>query len=135
LNPIVVQLLVLCGDVIFAAGFTVIVTVNGAPNKQVPEAGVTLKVAVVGLTVVLVSVLVTVAVPVPDTPPVVPVPSVGVAHLYVVPAGMTPVGVYEKATVLQVTPVCAVIFATGLTVTVTVNGAPVVHVPDVGVTL
>ena len=92
--------------------------------------------AVVGFTVVLVSVLVTVAVPVlPDTPPVVPVPSVGAAHLYVVPAGMTPVGVYEKATVLQVTPVCAVIFATGFTVTVTVNGAPVVQLPDVGVTL
>ena len=93
--------------------------------------------AVVGFTVVLVSVLVTVAVPVlPDAPPVVPVPKVGVDHLYVVPAGMTPVGVYEKATVLQVTPVCEVIVAIGLTVTDTVKGAPA-HVPGVvvGVTL
>ena len=42
MNPIVVQLLVLCGDVIVAAGFTVIVTLNGVPNKQVPDVGVTI---------------------------------------------------------------------------------------------
>ena len=92
-NGAVVQVLVLC-DGILAAGFTVIVTVNTAPFVHVPDVGVTLKVAVVGFTVVLVSVLVTVAVPVlPDAPPVVPVPNVGVAHLYVVPVGIVPVGV------------------------------------------
>ena len=93
MNPIVVQLLVLCGDVIVAAGFTVIVTVNTVPFVQLPEVGVTIYVAVAGLTVVLVSVLVTVAVPAPDAPPVMPLPRVGVPHAYVVPDGITPVGV------------------------------------------
>jgi hypothetical protein len=48
---------------------------------------------------------------------------------------MMPVGVYEKATVLQLTPVCELMFATGLTVTVTVNGVPFPQIDDVGVTL
>ena len=42
MNPIVVQLLVLCGDVIFAAGFTVIVTVKAEPRRQVPDVCVTI---------------------------------------------------------------------------------------------
>ena len=50
-----------------------------------------------------------------------------------------PVGVYEKATAVQVEPVCEAIVATGLTVTDTVNAAPVVQVlplfVEVGVTL
>jgi hypothetical protein len=67
------------------------------------------------------------------------VPSVGDAHVYVVPAGIVPVGVYENARSEHAEPVCELIVATGLIVTVTVNGAPVVHVlplfTDVGVTL
>ena len=93
MNVIVVQVLVLCA-VIVADGFTVIVTVNALPSKQVPDAGVTLYVAVTCAAVVLFSVLVTVAVPVPpDAPPVRPTPKVGAAHLYVVPVGIVPVGV------------------------------------------
>jgi hypothetical protein len=80
-NATVVQVLVLCA-VIVAAGFTVMVTVNTVPSKQAPDAGVTLYVAVTCAAVVLPSVLVTVAVPVPpDAPPVRPVPNVGAAHV------------------------------------------------------
>jgi hypothetical protein len=56
-----------------------------------------------------------------------------------VPVGIVPVGVYEKARAEQAEPVCEAIVATGLIVTVTVNGAPVVQVfpllTDVGVKL
>ena len=90
--------------------------------------------AVCAIADVLVRVPVTVLCPVPDTPPVKPVP-VAVAQAYVVVAGMVPVGVYENATAVQVDPVCETIVATGLIVTATVNGAPVVQIPDVGVTL
>ena len=79
MNGTVVQLDVLCAGIV-AIGFTVIVTVNTVPNKQLPEVGVTTYVAVTADAVVFVSVLVTVAVPVPDAPPVRPVPSIGAAH-------------------------------------------------------
>ena len=118
-------------------GSTVTVTVKTVPVVQLPDVGVTLYVAVDTDVVVLVRVLVTVAVPVPpEAPPVRPVPSIGLAHVYVVPVGIVPVGVYENATAEQVTPVCEVIVATGLTVILTVNVAPV-HVPagETGVTL
>ena len=62
-----------------AAGLTVTVTVNTAPIHM-PDEGVILKVAVCDIDVVLVSVLVIVALPVPDTPPVRPIPLVGVPH-------------------------------------------------------
>ena len=56
-----------------------------------------------------------------------------------VPTGIVPVGVYENATAVHVDPVCEAIVATGLIVTDTVNGAPVVQVlpllVEVGVTL
>ena len=48
---------------------------------------------------------------------------------------MAPVGVYEKGTVLHIVVPCADKLGTGSTVTVTVNAAPVVQLPDVGVTL
>ena len=55
------------------------------------------------------------------------------------PAGIVPVGVYEKARAEHADPACDAIVATGLIVTVTVNAAPVVQVlplfTDVGVTL
>ena len=131
---IVVQLDVLCAGIV-VPGSIVIVTVNTAPSKQVPEVGVTAKVAVDATDRLLANVLVTVALFVPDAPPVTPAPNPGAAHAYFVPDGMTPVGVYENATPLQEDPVCEVMLATGLIVTATVNGAPVVQLPDVGVTL
>ena len=134
MNGTVVQLDVLCAGIV-AIGFTVIVTVNTVPNKQLPEVGVTTYVAVTADAVVFVSVLVTVAVPVPDAPPESAGSNVGAAHEYVVPAGIVPVGVYENARAEQADPVCETIVATGLIVTVTVNTAPVVQLPDVGVTL
>jgi len=76
-----------------AAGFTVTVTVNTVPFVQLPEVGVTVYVAVVDTDRLLDSVLVTVPLPDPDAPPVMPLPSVGVPHAYVVPDGITPVGV------------------------------------------
>jgi hypothetical protein len=57
-------------------------------------------------------------------------------HAYVVLPGMMPVGVYANGTVVHVAVLCALIVATGLTVTVTVKAAPV-QLPDgeVGVRL
>ncbi len=51
------------------------------------------------------------------------------------PAGIVPEGVYVKATLLQAVVPFEAIIAAGLMVTVTVNTVPVVHVPEVGVTL
>ena len=60
-------------------------------------------------------------------PPVKPVP-VGADHVYNVPAGTTPfvtsVGVTVNCTPVQVDVLIGVMIPTGLTVTVTVNGAP-----------
>ena len=60
-------------------------------------------------------------------PPVKPVP-VGAVHVYNVPAGTTPfvtsVGVTVNCTPVQVVVLIGVMIPTGLTVTVTVNGAP-----------
>ena len=60
-------------------------------------------------------------------PPVNPVP-VGADQLYNVPAGTTPfvtsVGVTVNCTPVQVVVLIGVMIPTGLTVTVTVNGAP-----------
>ena len=58
---------------------TVTVTVKVLP-VQLPDVGVTLYVAVTDAAVVLVSVPVTIALPVPDTPPVRPVPIAGAAQ-------------------------------------------------------
>ena len=71
----------------------------------------------------------------PVDPPVTPDP-VGEDQPYVVPAGIVPVGVYEKATPLQeaVASACEAMIAAGLIVTDTLNAEPV-QVPDVGVTL
>ena len=75
-----------------AAGLTVTVTVNGVPvHVPVADVGVTLYVAVTALAVVLLRLSATVL-PVPDAPPVRPVPRVGVDHAYVVLAGIVPVG-------------------------------------------
>ena len=76
-------------------------------------------------------------VPVNDAPPLI-VP-VGALQPYVVPAGTIPlvrfVGVTVKLTPLHVIAVIAVITADGLTVTVTLNTAPVqLPVTDTGVT-
>ena len=56
------------------------VTVNILPLVHVPDVGVTLYVAVTADAVVLVSVLVTALIPVPDAPPLRPEPNVGAAH-------------------------------------------------------
>ena len=60
-------------------GLTVTVRVKTLP-VHVPDLGVTVYVAVTADAVVLVRVLVTLATPVPDAPPVRPVPLVGTAH-------------------------------------------------------
>ncbi len=70
-------------------------------------------------------------------PPVI-VPADGTDQLYKVPAGTTPltasVGVTVNCTPLHVTVVISVMVALGLTVTVTVNDAPV-QTPLNGVTI
>jgi hypothetical protein len=76
------------------------------------------------------SVPVILAAPLPVAPPVSPPVTTGSPQLYVVPTGTifppTPsVGVTEKAVPLQVEVVCAATNGFGLTVTVTVNVAPV----------
>jgi hypothetical protein len=111
----------------------VAVTVNTLPLVQAPDVGVTPKVAVTGAAVVLVSVLVIVDAPVPDAPPVRPVPLAGTAHAYVVPPGMVPVGVYENAIPVQEKVLCEAMFAIGLIVVVTVKVLPVQR-PEVAVT-
>ena len=72
-----------------------------------------------------------------EAPPVKPTP-VGADQVYSVPAGTIPfsplVGVIEKPIPLQVIPVMVLIYAVGLMVTVTVNGAPM-QGPEVGVTI
>ena len=104
------------------------------PFVQLPLVGVTLYTAVAALAVVLVSVPVSVVLPVPDAPPVILLP-VGALHEYVVPAGIIlPVGVYVNPTDVQLLVLCAAIVATGLTVIVTVNTVPSKQLPDVGVT-
>jgi hypothetical protein len=52
-----------------------------------------------------------------------------------VPTGIVPVGVYEKFTALHVVPLCELIVAIGLTVTVTLNARPVQLLDRDGVTL
>jgi hypothetical protein len=59
---------------------------------------------------------------------------VGIAHAYVVPVAIVPVGVYEKVTAVHVEVLCDTMIGVGLTVMVTVNTVPVVQEPDVGVT-
>jgi hypothetical protein len=66
--------------VIYAIGFTVTVTVNAAPVVQRPDVGVTTYVAVDATDRLLTRVLVTEVMPVPDAPPVRPVPNVGADH-------------------------------------------------------
>ena len=87
--------------------------------------------------VVLIKLPLILAALVADNPPVKPVP-VGTDQLYVVPDGTVPFIPFTGATVkpapLQVVAVIGVITATGFTVTVTVNGAPV-QLPEVGVTV
>ena len=82
-----------------ATGFTVTVTVNGAPVVQVlpllVEVGVTLYVAVAATDRVLLLSRLSVkeVLPVPDAPPLRPAVNVGTAHAYVVFTGIVPVGV------------------------------------------
>ncbi len=76
----------------FAFGSTVTVTVNAVP-VQLPEAGVTIYVAVVDTDTLLDRLSLNILLPAPDAPPVMPLPRVGVPHAYVVPDGITPVGV------------------------------------------
>ena len=77
----------------YAIGFTVTVTVNTLPLVHTPDAGVTLYVAVTAVAVVLVRLSFNTVLPVPELPPVSPVPSVGDDQAYVVPPGIVPVGV------------------------------------------
>jgi hypothetical protein len=74
-------------------GFTVTVTVNVAPTQEPasPEVGVTVYVAVATLLVVLVSVPEIFEAPLPEVPPVNPLPE-GADQLYFVPDGMIVVG-------------------------------------------
>jgi len=72
--------------------------------------------------------------PVPEAPPDRSAASVGLPHLYVVPAGIVPVGLYVNGTVLHVVVACELIVAAGFTTTLTVNAAPV-QMPELGVTL
>jgi len=85
----------------------------------------------------LVKVPVNIVAPLPVVPPVKPPVTLGALQLYVVPAGTIPllplVGVALNCTPLQVIAVIALITAFGLTVTVTVNVAPV-QLPVNGVT-
>ena len=85
----------------------------------------------------MVSVPVILATPVDcDIPPVKPVP-VGANHVYVVPEGTVPLVLFEGVTAkdapLLIVFVIAVIDATGLIVTVRLNGVPA-QLPEVGVT-
>ena len=72
-----------------------------------------------------------------DAPLLIPNP-VGAVHVYKVPAGTIPfvisVGVLLKATPSQLVAVMAVIYAAGLTVTVTVNGSAAPQFTIIGVT-
>jgi hypothetical protein len=79
-------------DVRFAFGSTVTVTVNAVP-VQLPEAGVTIYVAVVDTDTLLDRLSLNMLLPAPDAPPVRPAPSVGLLHEYVVPVAIVPVGV------------------------------------------
>ena len=76
--------------------------------------------------------------PLAPDPPVKLTLIVGDDQLYVVPAGTIPfvmfVGVTVNVTPLHVIVLMAVITAVGLTLTVTVNAAPV-QLPDKGVTI
>ena len=75
---------------------------------------------------------------VPVAPPVTPPVTTGAAHVYVVPAGTTPLipsaGSFVKVPSLHTDAVISVIAGIGLTVTITVNDAPV-QLPDNGVTV
>jgi hypothetical protein len=129
LQPVAVMAL------IFAVGFTDTVKENTAPVQPL-YVGVTRYVAVWVILVGLVNVPITAKVAVPLAPPVMPPDTDGADQLYVVPDGITPlitsVGVALKNTPLQVVAVIAVTTGYGLTVTVTVNVAPV-YISDTGV--
>jgi len=77
-------------------------------------------------------------VPVPAIPPVTPPVTTAAPHEYVVPAGTTPlvifIGVEVNVPPLHIVAVMSVTEGIGLTVTVTVNVAPV-QLPAVGVTV
>ena len=131
------QMVVLIG-VITAVGLTVTVQVNVAFTPHKVDVGVTIYVAVCVVFVGLLNVPVNIVAPLPVVPPVIPPVTLGALQLYVVPAGTIPllplVGVALNKTPLQPTAVIALITALGLTVTVTVNVAPV-QLPDNGVTV
>ena len=135
-NPALLQIVVLNG-LIPADGFIVTVTENTDPLPQVAVLGVTKYVAVMAAFVVLVSVPLILAAPVPDNPPVNPEP-VGTDQLYVVPPGTIPLVILTGETVngrpLQIVLVIAFIATTGFKVTVSVNVVPVQE-PDLGVTV
>jgi hypothetical protein len=87
-------------EAIVATGLTDTESVNAAP-KHPPDEGVTTYVAVTCAFVVLVRVPLIWFCVVPVAPPVKPTPPGATDHEYVVPPGIVPVGVYEKATALH----------------------------------
>src|SRR5258706_4714319 len=118
-------------------GSTFTVTVNVFP-VQLPDAGVTVYVAVCTVPVGLFKVPLMFDALLPAAPPVIPPVTVGADQLYVVPAGTIPFVTFAGVTVnpipLHTVEVIAFITGVGFTVTVTVNVEPA-QVPDVGVTV
>ena len=121
-------------------GFTVTIIVKLLPI-QLPEFVLIVYVAVCGVFVGLVSVWAIDDALVPVVAPVNPPVTIGKPHEYVVPGGTLfpppSTGIIVKTSPLQTKGLMLAISATGLTVTVTVNGFPTQKpvVPDVGVTV
>jgi hypothetical protein len=118
-------------------GFTVTVTVKSLPVHP-PAKGVTVYIAIWVVLVGLVRVPLMFAAAVPAAPPVIPPVTEGAAQVYVVVPGTMPLtpsaGAAMKLPALHIVAVIFVTAGFGLTVTVTVNVAPV-QLPDFGVTV
>jgi hypothetical protein len=120
-------------------GFSVTVTVKLAPTQPAAVLGVTVYVTVC-VSFVRFSRLpnIVVILSVADAPPVTEPVNPGSPHVYLVAIGTIPLaplfGVTTNGTPLHVTVVIAVTSGVGLSVTITVNAAPV-QLPDNGVTL
>ena len=125
-------------ELTIALGLRVTVSVNTEPLPQAVVLGVTVYAAVTEVELVLLSVPVIFVWFVADAPPENPVP-VGRVHAYLIPVGIIPfvtsAGVTVNSCAAQMVVVIAFTEATGLTVTVTVNVAPLPHATVEGVTV
>jgi len=120
-------------------GFKVTVNVKFAPTQPAAVLGLTIYVTVCVSFVRLLSVPnIVVILSVADAPPVTVPVNPGSLHVYLVAIGTIPLaplfGVTTNGTPLHVTVVIALTSGVGLSVTITVNAAPV-QLPDNGVTL